>query len=225
MTRAAEIVCAIQDGNVVLMTEILNSGIDVDTIEDGNTLLEWCVLSENKEALDILLARGADVDLIAGSDLGALGYSLMYSDGIMLDRLIQHGSNLKRRNGHGLTLLMMAVAGSTSDIILKIIELGAELGATSRYGTALHCACRAGNADAVKILLDRGLLVSAVDDNLRTPIHSAVYSGDFAEIVKILIEHGARVDSLDDDGNTPLVAAQLMRHEACIKIIESIGTG
>ena len=53
------------------------------------------------------------------------------------------------------------------------------------------------NAEVVKILIEKGASVNALDGNKQTPLHKAAYNNSNAEVVKILIEKGASVNALD----------------------------
>ena len=53
---------------------------------------------------------------------------------------------------------------------------------------ALHSAAQAGSGDTVKLLLDGGAEVNAVDIiNQSTPLHHAAHAGS-GEVVKLLLE-------------------------------------
>ena len=57
----------------------------------------------------------------------------------------------------------------------------------------------------MKILIEKGASVKALDDDKRIPLHLAAYNNSNAEVVKILIEKGASVNALDDFNiRTPL---------------------
>lgn len=70
--------------------------------------------------------------------------------------------------------------------------------------TLLHR--RVTRPDVVELLLDRGASVDAVDDNGKTPLHSAVIGGS-AESVELLLNRGANVNAVTNDGETPLHVA------------------
>ena len=64
--------------------------------------------------------------------------------------------------------------------------------------TPLHrAAWNNSNAEVVKILIEKGASVNALDGNKQTPLHKAAYNNSNAEVVKILIEKGASVNALD----------------------------
>lgn len=75
--------------------------------------------------------------------------------------------------------------------------------------TPLHYAAFFGQADAARILLERGAEVQLVarNESIRvTPLHSAA-AGGHTEIVKLLLEAGADPNAAQDGGFTPLHSA------------------
>jgi ankyrin repeat protein len=90
--------------------------------------------------------------------------------------------------------------------------------------TALHLAAFFGQAEAAKILLERGAEVNLVARNANihvTPLHSAA-AGSHAEIVKLLLEHGADPNAAQDGGFTPLhSAAQNDDRESAEALLEA----
>jgi len=63
--------------------------------------------------------------------------------------------------------------------------------------------------EAVKLCLDRGADVNAVDEDGMTALHHAVPRG--STVVRLLVEHGAALDIKDKFGRTPLDVAQGVR--------------
>lgn len=63
--------------------------------------------------------------------------------------------------------------------------------------TCLHFASSAGHVEIVRLLLDNGAFVDALDDIGRTPLHHASARGH-PEVVMLLIERGANVEIKDD---------------------------
>lgn len=83
--------------------------------------------------------------------------------------------------------------------------------ATESGSTSLHEAARHGHANAVRLLLDHGADVLAVDAAQRTALH-AVGAGGHGLCVKALLDAGADPESKDGNGATPLSLAEANRH-------------
>ena len=58
-------------------------------------------------------------------------------------------------------------------------------------------------AGTVRLLIDYGANVTAIDEIHRTPLHLAAFSGS-TKTVQLLIEHGADVTAQDRSKKTPL---------------------
>src|SRR5207244_5324984 len=61
--------------------------------------------------------------------------------------------------------------------------------------------------EAVKLLLDAGADVNAVNEADFTALHGAAYRG-LNEVIQILVEHGANINARDYRGRTPYRIAE-----------------
>ena len=88
-------------------------------------------------------------------------------------------------------------------------------------GNALHLACRLGELEMVKWLIDICALYPAIiDKDRRSPIHNAIICGHH-EIVEFLVEYdGSLISSIDGSNNEyPLHAAVYMKNSECILVL------
>ena len=85
-----------------------------------------------------------------------------------------------------------------------ILDQGADIHAKSRNGeTALHAWVDNGHHDGVVLLLGRGAMIEARDDDGKTPLlHSPRLS-----IISLLLAHGANIHAVDWEGKTALFYA------------------
>lgn len=90
------------------------------------------------------------------------------------------------------------MAAAAQGNIGRLAELAGKVDVNARFGgdgdTALHRAAARGQVEAVRLLLERGANVNAVDDEGTTPLLGATYRGH-TEVVKVLLERGAAVDA------------------------------
>jgi ankyrin repeat protein len=78
------------------------------------------------------------------------------------------------------------------------------LRSTGREGMfLLHCAATWGKVDAVRILLDAGAQVDALDKGRCTPLHEAS-SRDNVEVIRLLLDRGANLHARTESGWEPL---------------------
>jgi hypothetical protein len=89
--------------------------------------------------------------------------------------------------------------------VTKILDRGADLEVRDKHQwTALfHAVVMAGSTQVIKLLLDRGANVNAVDKGGFTPLHFAAERG-VVEIVTMLLEKGAKPDVKTDLGQKPI---------------------
>jgi ankyrin repeat protein len=121
----------------------------------------------------------------------------------------------------GATPLMRAAKGGDYRVMRALLEGGADASLTQRSGaTALMLASGLGRGtgafqkdvgteadllEAVKLCVEHGADVNAVNDGGETALHFAVEFGD--SIVRYLAEKGAVLDVKDKQGRTPLDVA------------------
>jgi len=104
--------------------------------------------------------------------------------------------------------LFRAVERGDNEGVLRALELGADVNAIhlSSTKTALLLACDGGQIATVRLLLQRGANIEAVDNLGYTALHYASLHGA-RDVVKYLITLGADVDCRDRCGRTPLMFA------------------
>lgn len=92
--------------------------------------------------------------------------------------------------------------------------------------TLLHHAILCGNAEGVRILLERGADVeSSVKATQKTefrPLHMASRLG-FSTIVQYLIDFGCDLNSTTDSGDTALMICARYKQEKCLKVLTTAG--
>ena len=105
--------------------------------------------------------------------------------------LLEHGADPKIATTNNTTPLMVAAG------------IGWVEGVTNEWG-------RKENLEAVKMLLDLGVDVNAVDGDGRTALHGAAHKGR-NEVVQLLAERGAKLDARDG-GSRDTIAGDLVGH-------------
>ncbi|XP_006818908.1 poly [ADP-ribose] polymerase tankyrase-like [Saccoglossus kowalevskii] len=165
--------------------------------KDGNTPLLLAIHQKNKNAAEMLISAGADVNA---------------------------ASENEKEDGKSLPIILAAREGLYG-IVTKIINKGTNVNAVDCRNdkTALHFTCSyitSGHetASAVRSLIEAGADVNAMDNKLCTPLHYAVNSNtggpdSSVETEEILLEKGANPLVRDKYNRLPL-------HYALVKMGE-----
>jgi 26S proteasome non-ATPase regulatory subunit 10 len=88
--------------------------------------------------------------------------------------------------------------------------------------TPLHLAVVHHHSAAVQLLLEKGAIVDARDDQDATPLHLAAQFG-FVDVAEMLLAHDAKVNLRDSDQRTPLGRAELHHREAMVDWLRQHG--
>ncbi len=204
-----------------------------DPAEDFKEVSVLChaVCSGNIDVMRLLLERGAEVKQYSGKML-TLAVVMNRLDLVKL--LIDHGADVQRAtllgrlddskrpvadmliaNGKRVPDWMLPRACrpdvSTNEIhrVSVLLDYGASLDDRGRYGlTALHYAVRGGKLPLIKLLLERGGKVDALDDSGVTPLlhlSKTRSKADPIPIMELLTANGADLNATDENGNTLLI--------------------
>ncbi|KAL0084363.1 ankyrin repeat-containing domain protein [Phycomyces blakesleeanus] len=118
--------------------------------------------------------------------------------------LIQYGADPGLVDSHGFNALHLAVQSPQPMLVLYILSLG-RLDIDTKDGvgqyTGLMWAANEGNALNIKLLLQFGASVDAVDQRGATPLHWAVTKGNRMCIRKLL-EYGSDPTAKDQGGKS-----------------------
>ena len=119
------------------------------------------------------------------------------------------------QNKGGIRMLKMLEEGTISDINIR--------DSSWDDGTALMYQAADGTVESMESLLAHKppALVNLQDEDGRTALHRAVYSGDNPAKVRLLLDHGADQAKRDYYSRTALDIARNNNYTECIKVLES----
>lgn len=148
-----EVFDAARNNQVVVLKPYLASKGDANARDDsGHTLLILAAYNGGKEAVDLLLKSGADVNLQdrMGTPLMAACFK---GDLAIVNRLLSAGAHVNDRNGIGATALMFAALTARFEVVQVLRKHSADVDAVDERGlTARKLAEQQGNDGMVKVL-------------------------------------------------------------------------
>ena len=182
-----------------------------ENIKIQNPLQDNHLEPESQSSFDIFRKK-----LIIASVVILLFFA--YSDKIWAQ--IESLYNSSTEQFAGISTLMSATANNDVDGVKFFSKAGAlVINQRNRGGaTSLHIACREGNFEITKTLIDNGANVNIIDNEGWTPLMRASLNGN-AEIVEILLKNGAKASLLNSLNESALIHATTSK---CIKCIEQI---
>ena len=172
--------------------------------------LHHAVAKQHDKCMEVLLEAGAAVDWAAAEwDDDWPDASLMraaedgYVDGVQ--KLIQAGADVNRRNRYDLTALILAANDGHYECIELLLNAGGDATAqgTSKFGRALIAAVKSNNIRCVQLLVDAGADVNAHgiersrDDPRLCDSYSVISLAShhgYTDIVELLLKRGANVN-------------------------------
>ncbi|XP_072003065.1 cortactin-binding protein 2 isoform X2 [Engystomops pustulosus] len=176
------------------LTSLLTSGGPVP-LADRSTLLHQAAAQGNVTLLSMLLnEEGLDIN-----NLSKDGHTALYSaaanghtDCVKL--LLTSGARVDATVSNGFTALCTAAAQGHSKCAEKLLAYNADINYVGGGQTPLYLACKNGNCETVKLLLDFGANRNITTNTGWTPIHAAADSGN-TDCLKLLVYYGGHGDS------------------------------
>ncbi len=217
------LILAVENGHFELAVALLEAGADPNDQRSGFTALHTLTWVRKANRGD---EESGDPVPVGSGNMSSLQF---------VAKLVEHGADVnarlqRGRSGRGVLSRKGAtpflLAGITADV--PYMKLLIKLGADPRLPNAQHCTplmaaagvgClapeeEAGTEDeaieAVKLALEFGNDVNAVDDNGETAMHGAAYKS-FPKVVHLLFERGAKIEVWNRKnkyGWTPLSIAE-----------------
>lgn len=123
----------------------------------------------------------------------------------------------------GISTLMSATANNDIDGVKFFSKAGPSIINQRNKGgaTSLHIACREGNVEIAKILIENGANVNLVDNEGWSPLMRASLNGN-ENLVDLLLKNGAKSQLLNSINESALIHATTSKCLGCInKIIEN----
>ena len=132
---------------------------DVNATEpDGTTALHWAVHGDDREAVDVLIRAGANVNAVNRYGVAPISLATLNGSAPILESLLEAGANANAALEGGETALMTAGRTGKIDAIKVLLAHGADVNAREATNgqTVLMWAAAENNGDAIRTLLEAG---------------------------------------------------------------------
>ena len=193
-----------------LALELLERGADpFSAAPGGDPPLALAVRLGWMRLLEELVAAGVDLDARDGRGMTALHLAAALGREPALRALVRHGASPEVRAADGQTPLGVALAAGRRDLADWLDWRGWRLPRRPLQPADLPAAAVAGDADAVRRLLELGFDVNTVDAQGCTALLRAA-GGGHADVVELLLGRGADPQLAAHTGATPLSASVSM---------------
>ena len=137
------------------------------------------------------------------------------------EKKINSADFIAENNGN--QIVFLAVQTNNIKLLQDVINEGFDVNESVRTVQPLMWACRTGNLEQIKILLDAGADVNALSSEGMTPLDYACLS-ESGEAVKLLIAAGGDPDHVTEEGNmTPLISATVLENTDIVKALVENG--
>ena len=224
---------AAAEGNLNAVKKYLAKGIDINAKGGSlkSTVLLSAALYDQVEMVEFLIQNGADVNAKSEDGTTALHAAAFLGQYKVAKLLIQNGADVNARNNDGETVISGTMADwETTKFIAGILQLkldrervetgrdqtasflrqqGAKAEFSDPTGNDIWTMAGAGNVQAVKEHLTKGIDVDAKNKDGSTALHIASLLGQY-EVAELLIQRGADVNIKGNDGATALHAAAFL---------------
>lgn len=223
--------------------EALVTGGNINTRDaGGRTLLQRAVLKGKKEAVLLLLDKGADTAIADKAGKTALDSAWLMTNSMVhaeiAEILIQKGARSENRSfawflpavrsanynvrlEDGLTPLHFAAKSGYGGYISFLISRGADVRVKNSAGsTPLHEAIRAGQLEAARLLIAAGADVNTRDAKGNTSLHLVMPLNTREEGMRLLLQKGADPNTKDSFGDAPIhIALRLNMSVDILKLL------
>ena len=206
---------AIQQGNAGLVSDLLESKvIAVDAVnENCEKALELSIQLRNDSVFSAIMdhysKNGIKIEYTAQLRNGENYRTAAASRGTLI--MVKAISNVSGGNAGAIDMIFPAVATNTLDVVIYLIDSGADIHALSAdRETTLVVAATSNTADVVERLIQKGVDINAADDSAFTALMAAAMRPLFPEVLEKLIKAGADINLRNSNGNTALCDALQM---------------
>ncbi|KAJ3191032.1 hypothetical protein HK101_008153 [Irineochytrium annulatum] len=225
---ASQLILACEHGDTGAVRGLLDMGVPPSCRDENNpSLMTPLITAARHGAMDIvrmLVERGAkmeDKDPEMGGT--ALFHAAICGHADTVRMLLSLGADARAPEWTGCTAVYAASFHGHVEVIVALLDRGASPDEPCASGTPLHAAIEGRQIGVIRVLLQRGAFIDAVDSVGRTPLWVSSQAG-FLNAVECLLDHGADIDKPSGEGTRPLWIAIVNDHEEVAKRLVERGS-
>lgn len=221
---------------------LLKNGADVLTRSFGYSALHYAAYTRDETVIVNLLKNGADITARNAQRMTPLHWAAIHGDETVLRLLLEYGADTRSMDMYGRTTISTLTRGFTLvprktrsedsdnsdeleplEIRLRKVRLmlgKGNIAYKDQVGnTGLHRAAFFGDEALAKVLLERGIDITARGPDEQTALHLAVISGSAAVVRGMVENYGADIAIQDKYGNTPLHLAIQYKRKGVLRFL------
>ena len=183
---------AAADGNIKAIKQHLAAGKDVNAPDrNGWTPLHYAALKDREEIIELLIAKGANVNAksVHGTPLVGhtpLDFAIKLKLTEIVDLIRKHGG----KSGAADSIHVATFLGNI-EAVKQHLAAGVDVNAKDDGWTPLHQAVRNGHKEIVELLIAEGADVNVKNDDGETPIDWAINFKQ-TETIALIRKHGGK---------------------------------
>lgn len=136
-----------------------------------------------------------------------------------VERLLNEGANPNEGPGRGRLPLVIAVQNGDRPLFDLLLRRGAKINGRAETATPLHFAIFTQRPEFVRLLVEKGADVNALDNTGDTPLSAAAKRNDLATI-RYLLAHGANPKIANAEGQLPRDHARRLGYLEAAQLLE-----
>ena len=190
--------------------------------ESGVTPLIAAAKNEKDECVQLLINKGADVNIVDSDGNTALMYEKHVN---CVKLLLEAGADVNHGNQRQKTALMFGADSGREDIVSSLIKAGADVNFADSYGNTplMYASSAEESIKSVELLLEAGADVNHSNEEGDTALMSAVGSRQ-NDVVTLLIKAGANMNAANEMGSTAVYNFAISAGEwECAEILAEAG--
>jgi len=210
--------------NAVFFFAGIVMGVGVPDVRAQDTRLIEAAKSQDRAAVDLLLAERVDANIAQPDGATALHWASYHDDLELVEVLLDGGAAIDAVNDYGITPLSLACENGAATMVSLLIVAGASPDITRSTGeTPLMTCARTGSVEAVTALLARGADPNATESwHGQTALMWAAAEAH-TEVVRALIDHGTEISARSSSGYTAILIAARENAPNLIRLLLEAG--